>query len=321
MSFAEKTDWIQFFHEFGVEIRRQSLSGGGRLSVFLSVPFLDYAGVLTASGILAAKYRSMVLPAADPYDWMTHYGRPVSFPFELRDGGTELKRKVGTIEGVEDSRRGPCLSVRYLDNLDTKSNGKQFTRFVMPRWLPTVQKLEEMPDLETWKPGSRLASNIRSIDSILGQAGAAALIGKSSKDCLIIDVKNRTAEELKDCIELQRLGVEGEGGALHLADIIRPDGWGPEAMRETFSSRISQEPEPGWEHAIISGSLNFLNYWEECDAAVKIAILCPFENAYEEAVGFANQIYYQRISDVSVSEELLALKPSIVDFQIITCGQ
>ncbi len=321
MSSVEKSDWIQFLHRLGLEVYRLSTPESGRLSAFLSVPFIDYAGVIIASGILAAKYRSLALPSVDPYDWMVHHGKPVSFPFELRDGGTELKRKVGTIVGVEDGIRGPCLSVRYLDNLEKKSNGKEFTRFVKPRWLPAVQELEELPDLEAWQHGSRLASNIRALDVVLGEEGAAVLVGKPHQDCLIVDVKNRVTEELKDSVELNRLGFDGAGGPLVLADMIRPDGWGPQAMRETFSSHIAPEPEPGWEHAIICGSLNFLRYWDECDSAVRIAILCPSENAYDEAVGFANEIYYQRIDDVSIPEELLALKPSTVDLQLIACSR
>lgn len=321
MNFEFQPDWMRFLHRFGYEIQQMSAGREGRLSAFLSVPFIDYAGVLTASGILTAKYRSIAVPTQDPNDWLVHRGKPVSFPFELNDGGAELKRKVGTIKGVESGPRGTCLAVLYLEDVDAKSKGRKFTRFVKSRWLPAIRTLEVMPDLKTLKPGSRLASNIRTLDAILGESGAAAAVGKSNKDCLIVDVKSRVTEELKGSIELNRLGFEGVGEALVLADLIRPDGWGPEAMQETFSSHVAPEPESGWEYAVICGSLNFLKYWDECDSAVRIAVLCSSESTYAEAIDFANQIYYQRDDEVSITEQLLSIKPSVVDFQIITSRQ
>jgi hypothetical protein len=321
MNFEFQPDWMRFLHRFGYEIQQMSTGREGRLSAFLSVPFIDYAGVLTATGILTAKYRSTAVPSPDPHDWLVHRGKPVSFPFELNDGGTELKRKAGTIEGVEDGPRGPCLSVLYLEDVDAKSKGRKFTRFVKPRWLPAVRMLEATPNLRTWQHGSRLASNIKALDAVLGESGAAAVVGKSSKDCLLVDVKSRVTEELKDCVELNRIGVEGVGGSLMLADLIRPDGWGPDAMRDTFSSRVAPELEPGWEYAVICGSLNFLRCWDECDSPVRIAVLCPSENSYAEAVDFANEIYYQRDDEVSITEQLLSIKPSAIDFQLANCKQ
>jgi hypothetical protein len=288
----------------------------GRICAYLSVPFLDYVGLLVVSGILAAKYRSIPMQLTDPYKWLEYQGESVSFPFELRN---QLTRKVGTIEGIEDRPSGSALSIKYLDTINSKSNGKKFIHYVKPRWLPAVKRLDAKPNLKVWNQGSKLVSNIRSLDEILGEGGASSLVGTSSKDCLILDVKSRVEDEIGDSIELNRLGYEGTEESLVLADIVRPANLGPAAVRETFSSHISTEPEPGWDYTAICGSLNTIKYWDDCDSTVRIAILCSSDNAYEEALEFVNETYYQRIKDLTLPEQVLAIKPSIVDVQVISC--
>ncbi|BCX47650.1 hypothetical protein HAHE_15580 [Haloferula helveola] len=321
MSTDPPPDWIHFLHRLGVEIHRLSGSRTDPFAVFVSVPFLDFAGVLTVSGILAGKYRYEHLPSSDPHEWLDRKGQPVSFPVELRDGKMMLKRWVGSVHGVDEGPEGPCLAVTYLDNMQGRRQGRHYTRFVKPRWLPAVCELETMPDLDTWHQGSRLVSNIGALDKLLGKNGSAALVGQGSQDCLMIDVKTRVIDELKDSIDLQRFGVSGADESLVLADLIRPDGWGPEAMRETFSSRVTPEPAPGWRHTVLCGSLNFLRCWDEIDSPVRVVFISASENAYTEAVDFVNELYYQRIEEIPLPGDLLALKPSSFDIQLISCKE
>lgn len=309
---------MRFFHAFGSEIHALSHRENGRICAYLSVPFIDYVGLLVASGILAAKYRSTPMPSSNPTKWMEYSGQSVSFPFEYRH---ELRRKVGTIEGVENTSSGAVLAVKYFDNIHSKTNGKRFIHYVKQRWLHSVQNMDAMPNLKNWNQGSQLAYNIRSLDAILGESGASSLVGTFNKDCLILDVKSRVSSEIKDSIALARLGYEETNESLILADIVRPTNLGPTAIQETFSSCISSEPEPGWDYTAICGSLNTIKHWDDCDSAVRIAILCSSDNAYQEALEFVNETYYQRVSDIALPESLLAIKPSIVDFQVISCSR
>jgi hypothetical protein len=310
MSDSPQPDWITFLHLLGVEVRKLSSDRQGQISVFVSVPFVDYTGLLIASGILIEKYRDTKTAELNPEDFLDHQDKPISFPFEKRREIVELKRLFGTVAGSHSSKNGPRLAVKYRENQKITC-----THYVHPRWLPSVRKIEETPNLQNLQHGSRLVSDLGMLDSILGESGTAALIAASSKDCLILDVKKRVEDELRTYVDVNRFGHCGNGSLL-FADLIRPASSGCDATRETFSSQIASEPESGWDHAIICGSLNLLKHWDECDYRVRVAILGTSENAYSEAVCFANELYFQRAIDLKVSERLLSVKPPHFDLQL-----
>lgn len=310
-------DWMSFLHALGTEAHKASRTDESRVAIFLSLPYLDYASCLISSGIIFSKYRNIKAPSASPEDWLTHRGSSVSFPFEPRNGKGEVKRKVGVVEGVEEGvkGRGSCLEVKYLDS----DNGREYTRFVKHRWLPAIKKLAEAPNIDTVKHGSKMVDDIAALDRAIGENGASMLAGFSDKDCQIIDVNKRLKMELEARIPLVRL----DGNPAHadtellLADIVRPDSGMPQAMMDSYSARITRDPESGWAHTIICGSLNFLRCWDDCDSPVTVVLMSPMENAYAEALNFSNEIYYQRKEDMLLSHDLLASKPPFIDIHAI----
>jgi hypothetical protein len=287
--------------------------GGLKPCAFLSLPFLDYSGIVVASGILTEKYKGREVHCPDPSHWASRVGQPISFPVRIRNGGNELRRWVGVVAGMDECRSGPCLTAKTLDG-----NGKKHIRFVESRWLPCVRALEEIPDLDTKKHGSLLAEDIEALDLLLGTAGAGFLVEKGTRDCLLIDVKKRLSEESKESVELSRLRAGGSGHRLVLRDLVRLDSEGPAAMAETACCRISSEPESGWPATVISGSLNFLRAWADCNSPLRVVILSPSENAYADAIEEANRIYYQRhAEELVLPSEILAIKPASIDIQVM----
>jgi hypothetical protein len=281
--------------------------------VFLSVPFLDYASIIVASGILAEKYRGREPSCSDVSDWGSRFDQPISFPVRIRNGGNELRRWVGVVAGLEECGGKPCLVAKTLDG-----NGRKYTRFVESRWLSGVRVLEESPDLDTKKHGSLLAENIEALDLLIGTAGVGSLLEKATRDCLLVDVKKRVSDESRESINLSRLRVEGGNHRLVLRDLVRLDSEGPAAMVETTCCRISSEPEIGWPATVISGSLNFLRTWDDCDSPLRIVILSPSENAYADAIEEANRIYYQRhMQELLIPPEILSIKPPSIDIQVM----
>jgi hypothetical protein len=280
---------------------------------FLSVPFLDYSSILVASGILAEKYQGRELSCSDASDWGSRIDQPISFPVRIRNGGNELRRWVGVVAGLQECRDEPCLVAKTLDG-----NGKIYTRFVESRWLSSVRPLEELPDLDFKKHGSLLAENIEALDLLMGTAGAGCLLEKATRDCLLVDVKKRVSEESKESIKLSRLCAGGGDHRLVFRDLVRLDSEGPAAMVETTCCRISSEPENGWPATVISGSLNFLRSWDDCDSPLRVVILSPSENAYADAIEEANRIYYQRHKqELVIPAEILAIKPLSLDIQVM----
>lgn len=313
VSIPPKTDWIYFLHRLG-RAMQQAVESGLKPCAFLSVPFLDYSSILVASGILAEKYRDRKTPYPNVSDWGSRIDQPISFPVRIRNGGNELRRWVGLVAGTEDCRGEPCLVAKTLDG-----NGKKYTRFVESRWLSSVRTLEELPDLDFKKHGSLLAENIEALDLLLGTGGVECLLEKATRDCLLVDIKKRTSDEAKEAIKLSRLRVGGEGDhRLVLRDLVRLDSEGPAAMVETACCRISSEPEAGWPATVISGSLNFIRSWDDCDSPLRVAILSPSENAYADAIEEANRIYYQRHKqELVIPPEILAVKPPTLDIQVM----
>ncbi|OYU43727.1 MAG: hypothetical protein CFE44_16815 [Burkholderiales bacterium PBB4] len=179
-----------------------------------------------------------------------------------------------------------------------------------------VRALDEFPDLDTKKHGSLLAENIEALDLLMGTAGAGSLLEKATRDCLLVDVKKRVSDESRESINLSRLRVNGGDHRLALRDLVRLDSEGPAAMVETTCCRISFEPEADWPATVITGSLNFLRTWDDCDSPLRVVILSPSENAYADAIAEANRIYYQRhMQELVIPPEILAVKPPSLDIQ------
>ena len=313
MSISQQTDWIYFLHRLGRTMHQVVGESSLKPCVFLSVPFLDYASIIIASGILAEKYQGREPSCAHVSDWGSRLDQPISFPVRVRNGGNELRRRVGVVAGLDECCGEPCLVAKTLDG-----NGKEYTRFIEPRWLSGVKALEEFPDLDTKKHGSLLAENIEALDLLMGTSGVGSLLEKASRDCLLLDVKKRVSEESRESINLSRLRVEGGNHRLFLRDLVRLDSEGPAAMVETTCCRISSEPEADWPATVISGSLNFLRAWDDCNSPLRIVILSPSENAYADAIEEANRIYYQRnTQELVFSPEILSIKPPSIDIQVM----
>lgn len=286
-----------------------------RPTAFLSVPFLDYASVLVSSGLLTERYRNSKPIASNLGSWSSRVGASVEFPVKLMNGGTELRLRAGVIEHVSDG-----LKVKTVEG----SDARRFTRIrnVQPRWLSSVRLLNGLPDIERQKRGSLLAENIDALDLLLGESGSEELVRRASRECLIIDGKKRVKDESKQSISLSRLGVADTTQHLLFRDLVRLDSEGPVAMVDTSCIRVSSEPEPGWPAAIISGSLNFLKAWDDCDSPLRVVLISPSENSYSDAIEFANEIYFQRHeANLDVPPGLLAAKPASIDVQLMFSDQ
>ena len=307
------SDWAYFLYRVGRTLSEAACGLKARPTAFLSVPFLDYASIFVASGVLARRYESADLTHSDLDPWRTRIGESVIFPFKKLNGGTELRRRVGIIESIEKHKGIERIEAKILD-----SDGKKYTRAIDPRWMSLVSILDEFPDLETRTLGSLLAENIEALDDLLGETGSCHLLEKASRDCLILDVKGRIQDETKQAISLSRLGMKTSTQQLVLRDLIRLESEGPVAMIETSCCRVAPEAEPGWFATIMAGSLNFTKEWDNSDSPLRIILLCQSDNAYPDAINLANNIYMQRTGkDFEIPSDLLATKPATIDIQLM----
>lgn len=306
-------DWIEFLTNLTRELKVVGDGTDLRPSAFLSLPVLDYASLLVASAFLTEVYHAQDPPPSTPSLEDFRPGDPIYLPLLLRTQNGELRRRVGVVEGIEQSQSGPQLEARLFD-LD----GKVTTRFVPHGLLPIVERANEPPDLEARTRGSVLAHNFKGLQMLLGESGACKLLRRKSKDCLIIDSKTRVHEESKSELGLSRLGSSNRTLSLFLRDLVRLESEGPAAMRETSCSKVTAEAEPGWKATIVAGCLNFLREWDNSDSKVRIALLCRSENAYGDALRFANDLYAQRPEpDLCLSKKTLGSKPSSIDVQLM----
>ncbi|MCB1088924.1 MAG: hypothetical protein KDM63_17950 [Verrucomicrobiae bacterium] len=285
---------------------------GARPAAILTLPCLDFASIIVASGIVVERFRNFA-PVEDVLEsWKTRKGEDVSFAYK-RTGAVELRRLKGRVSESDVHMGRERLLIRFLE-----AGGNETSRAIDPRWMGLTKPLEEAPCLDNLKGGSLLATDVESLDSIIGQSGILELLSVPHRTCCIIDTKNRVREETKSRILLDRLGYSQAGKELVLRDVVRLASEGPEAMAETYCCEVRGDPGTEWPATIMAGSLRFIKSWEDCDSEVRIAILSPTENSYRDAVDLANNMYAQRSEDeLTPPAELLSMKPAVIDLQMM----
>lgn len=306
------SDWIQFLHHLGRFMATCHEVDGARPAAILTLPCLDFASPLVASGIVVERFRDFA-PAEDVLEsWKTRKGEDVSFAYK-KTGATELRRLKGRVSGSDFHKGRERLLIRFLE-----AGGNERNRAIDPRWIGLTKPLKEAPCLDNLQGGSLLAADVESLESIIGQSGILELLSEPHRTCCIIDTKNRVQEETKCRLSLDRLGYPPAGNGLVLRDVVRLASEGPEAMAETYCCQVRGEPEPKWSATIMAGSFRFIKSWEDCDSEVRIAILSPTENSYRDAVDLANNMYAQRSEDeLTPPAELLSMKPAVIDLQMM----
>lgn len=286
--------------------------GTDRPGVILTLPCLDYASALVASGVVAERFRDATPANGDLGSWRERIGDDVTFPFKRRMG-EDLRRLKGRVQGFDEYNGRKRLLIRCLDQ-----ENKSVSRAMDLRWLPLIQPLSETPDLENTQGGSLLAASICELEAIVGQAGVCRLLGGCHEEVCIVDTKNRVRAETKKEIPVQRLGSEEQNGKVILRDLVRLASEGPAAMAETHCCRVFGEPQSGWPVTIIAGALRFQRSWEDCESGLRIALLSPVENAYGDAVELANYMFERRGAvELDLPGELLRLKPAAIDLQLM----
>lgn len=306
-------DWIDFLSCLARDLRLIGDRNELRVSAFLTLPILDYASVVVSGALIAEKYRdpSPLNSEISPHDFSA--GDSIYLPVLLKKEGSELRRKLGVVEGVQETAKGIQLEARTFDFSD-----KVTTRYIPTYLLPLVERATETPDLESRTRGSLLVQNFQSLQDFLGETGTSQILRGPSKDCLIIDSKSRLQEESKTELRLRDTGKTGATKSIVLRDLLRLESEGPRAMVETYCSKVSSDAEIGWDATVVGGSLNFLREWENIDSRIRVALLSRSENAYGDALNFANSLYLRRQErDISISQETLALKPASIDVQLM----
>lgn len=309
-------DWATFLHNLGSFMASAPTVDGDRPCAIVVLPCLDYGSVITASGVVAKTITEFATPEFDIQEFVGRIGQPVEFL--CKQGGSQaVKRMKGEVKGLDTYKGKERLLVRWLEILEGDAAKKSFDRAVPDKWLGLIRPLEDKQlNLDTHLQGSTIVDNIGGLEAIVGEGGIHELLQNPSSRCLLLDVKSRVQDEIKNSIPVQRLRPEVGAGELVLRDLVRLNSAGPEAMKETYCCKVSNHVESGWPVTVIAGSLNLLRGWNDCDSPVRIGIISPVENAFQEALEFANELFEQREGDFDTPEALLASKPAPIDFQL-----
>jgi len=284
---------------------------GLRPGIVLSLPCLNYASVMFASGIVAQRFFEPNPVPTTLDDWIQFRGRAVCFPrLEGRiNGDRELRLSEGIVDSIDVFGGTARLLVTWIEVGSSKK-----CCAVPARLLPLVSLLDIGPDVTRRRPGSTLARHVDGLESLLGETGVCNLLADTHNIVHISDTKNKLLEEVQARVSLSRFGVLGPCGDLLLRDLVRLDFEGGQARSDTFCCKVSHETEIGFPFAIFSGSLRFLRGWDDCDSPVRVAIISPSETNYTEAVKFANDLFYHRAdAELTPPEDLLRDKPPWID--------
>ena len=235
--------------------------------------------------------------------------------FPWPDGGTHknLRRLVGLVDKCDSFKgRQRCMVKVY------KTANKTDSRVLEERWFPLAQPLNFKPDLETRKNGTLMVEEIVSLEELIGQEGVCNLLSKKTRTCCILDVKKRVQDEVQEALPLREIGYQNSTGSIVLRDLIRLESEGPRAISETSCAKVCSEAGEGWELTVFAGGLNFLREWDNCDSPVRIVVLSPTENSYNEGIRFSNELYQQRSRiDLEIPVDLLLKKPLAIDLQLM----
>jgi hypothetical protein len=285
-----------------------------RPSAVVSLPCLDYASVMLSSGIIAACFENTDPVSSSPNEWEDSLGKAVCFPrIKFIDGNKNLYLSKGFVDSIENYNGVNRLHVKWVENSKLIHE-----RAVESRWLPLVFLIDDIPVVETKKPGSVLARHVQSLETVLGESGLCSLVESSHNSVCLIDTKSRVISEVKQRIPLSKIGLTPDDLSLVLRDLVRLDQEGGEAMAETYCCRVTTEPEDKWPITVFAGSLRFLKHWDNSDSPVRVALICPSETNYMDAVSFANDLFSQRSNhELIIPDELLRTKPMSIDIQLM----
>jgi hypothetical protein len=308
------SNWGRFLHKLGAFMSNCKANEKLRPSAIVSLPCLDYASIMLSSGIVANCFKNTTPISSDPNKWKDLVGKAVCFPrSKSADGDKTLYLSKGFVDSIEKYNGIDRLLVKWVEN-----NSLTQTRAVDSRWLPLVFPIDGVPAVERKMPGSVLARRVQSLETVLGESGLCSLLKSSHKSVCLLDTKSRVMSEVKQQIDLTRIGLTPEDSILVLRDLIRLDQEGGEAMAETYSCRVTSEPENEWLFTIFAGSLRFLRHWDDSKSPVRVALLSPSETNYMDAVSFANELFSQRSDkDLIMPDDLLRAKPISIDIQLM----
>ncbi|MCF7675038.1 MAG: hypothetical protein K9M97_06825 [Akkermansiaceae bacterium] len=308
------SNWSPFLHKLGRFMSTCKPKEKLRPSAVVSLPCLDYASVMLSSGIVAACFKNTDPVSSNPNEWRQSLGKAVCFPrIKIVDGNKNLYLSKGFIDSIENYNGVNRLLVKWVENRNLTQE-----RAVENRWLPLVFPIDDVPDVERKKPGSVLARHVQSLETVLGESGLCSLVESSHNSVCLLDTKSRVMSEVKQRIPLSKIGLTSDDLSLVLRDLVRLDQEGGEAMAETYCCRVTSEPENEFQFTIFAGSLRFLRHWDDCASPVRIALLCPSETNYMDAVSFANDLFFQRSNnELKMPDELLRTKPMSIDIQLM----
>lgn len=319
-------EWILFFNGLGRFLSGYSPLPGQRLNVIVSVPILNYASLVAASGVICKKFEDRTTPVERLDEWRDKGGQSVVFPLpkNYRDDDSPnrikraLLRKEGVIDdvGVNPLTQSPILRIKYLEQQGGKVE-RDYTSFLPPEFLPLVSEIEREARIDSIMRGSKIAEDLEGLESFLGLKGAIEMIGSKHKICCIFDSRARVYREASHDFSVARLTSSSTEKSVLMRDAVRFRGDGREAVRETSSCKVVSEIEPDWPLAIFSGALRFLRFWDDCESPVRIGIISSMESSYGDAVEFANLQFRRRSSgpEFVPPRELMSLMPSTVDAQ------
>ena len=310
------SNWCLFLHRLGNFMAESGNGDRDRPSAVVTLPMLDYASLMIASGVIVSRFNDNIRRDADREKWREHIGSYVSFPRPLReqDGALTVRMNQGIIDSIGPHLGNEQLFVRWVDTETLVQR-----RIVESYLLPLIRLSGDGPELNRRRPGRTIFHNLEVLKSLLGESGAVGLAESLNREVLIIDTKKRVMEEVMSNVPIAKFGIADDSREVVFRDLIRLDVDGGQAISETSCCHVASEPEHGWPVTILAGSLRFIRHWHDCDSSVRIAIISPVETNYFEAVSFANDLYFQRSSgsDLRIPRDLLRLKPASIDLQLM----
>lgn len=155
---------MRFLHHLG---RFMAPCGGinhARPGAISTLPCLDFASPLVASGIVVERFRGFTRVGGNLESWKERKGQDVSFAYK-RTGARQLRRLKGCVSDSYQHPERERILIKLLE-----AEGNTVSPAVDSRWLGLTELLAESPCLDNLQGGSLLATGIESLESTLAEA-------------------------------------------------------------------------------------------------------------------------------------------------------
>jgi hypothetical protein len=308
-------DWVHFLFMLGNHVE-QLRTQGRKPAVVVVSPTIDFASAIIAGGIICQSLsgETQVSPNGN-IDRFRHFiGSTVKFPRVMKGATKQFK---GILECIEIVKGVEMLKIRY--HASTGKNQLICWSFVGPADFPLVSVEHDRCDISSKPRGRKLATEVGSLERLLGKEHVPSLLGSKMDRCWIIDTKKRLTRELEESIPLYRFTHKNLVGDLTLKDLVRPDLPFWPAVADTSHSHIDTIPpkDPSWSATIAAGNLPFLRHFQSLCTPIRVAVISPVMSCWAEAIVEAQRLFRQRSSaEVVVPNRLLFAKPASLDLQI-----